>query len=72
MGPDYGLTWADVAIDLKPVVKLKAFDRICEWPIVAVAGFASRRKIEIISRRRSGGHASFTSSVRTAMSPEPF
>lgn len=35
---------------------------------------ASRRgaRSEIISRRRSGGHASFTSSVRTAMSPEPF
>jgi hypothetical protein len=43
IAPDF--SWADVAIDLKPVVKLKAFDRICECPIVAVAGFASRRKI---------------------------
>ena len=43
--PDFN-RGANVAIELKPVVKLKTLDRICKCPIVAVAGFASGRKTD--------------------------
>jgi hypothetical protein len=58
--PDFN-RGANVGIELKPVVKLKTLDRICECPIVAVAGFASERKTDSCKTARHGIPRSFSS-----------